>query len=143
MIFKKLEPQEAAAVAAIEAQVADGWSENGILSALESAAVRCFIAKENDVVLAFCCFSLVAEEANLDALSVAAAARRRGVGTALLTFTFAALAAEDAQKIFLEVRSKNAAAIALYRKLGFAAIGTRRNFYANPADDAVIMEKNL
>ncbi|MEG1447569.1 MAG: ribosomal protein S18-alanine N-acetyltransferase [Ruthenibacterium sp.] len=141
MIFKKLEPHEVAAVVAIEAGVLDGWSENGILSALENSAARCFIAVENDVVLGFCCFSLVVDEANLDALSVAAIARRRGVATSLLTFAFAALAAEHARKFFLEVRSENAPALALYRKLGFAAIGTRRNFYENPADDAVIMEK--
>lgn len=143
MNFKFLKPRDVAAVAEIEAEVLDGWSENGILAALENEHARCFISYENDVVTGFCCFSLVENEANLDALSVSAAARRRGTASALLTYAFAMLARENAQKIFLEVRSENKPARALYCKLGFAAIGTRRNFYAKPADDAIMMEKNI
>jgi putative endopeptidase len=32
---------------------------------------------------------------------------------------------------------------ALYRSLGFVQTGLRRNFYATPADDAVLMQKTL
>ena len=37
---------------------------------------------------------------------------------------------------FLEVRSRNSAAIALYEKAGYEYISTRRNYY--PDDDAAI-----
>ena len=39
----------------------------------------------------------------------------------------------------LEVRVSNASAIHLYEKLGFRAVGIRKNFYDNPKEDAMIM----
>ena len=39
----------------------------------------------------------------------------------------------------LEVRSSNQPAINLYKKLGFTEAGTRKNFYAKPVEDAIIM----
>ena len=68
-------------------------------------------------------------------------------GGALLGFSFsrsfAALCLQGAQDVFLEVRAQNSAAQALYRSLGFVQTGLRRNFYATPADDAVLMQKTL
>ena len=54
-----------------------------------------------------------------------------------------ALCLQGAQDVFLEVRAQNSAAQALYRSLGFVQTGLRRNFYATPADDAVLMQKTL
>ena len=41
----------------------------------------------------------------------------------------------------LEVRSSNAAAIALYRGFGFREVGRRRNYYDLPKEDALILTK--
>jgi len=43
------------------------------------------------------------------------------------------------KKVFLEVRSKNTAAISLYEKMGFCFAGKRKSFYSNPTDDAFIL----
>ena len=43
---------------------------------------------------------------------------------------------------FLEVRSKNAPALALYRAYGFEEVGVRKGYYKNPDDDAIIMLLN-
>ncbi len=40
--------------------------------------------------------------------------------------------------ITLEVRPSNAPAAALYRSLGFQQVGSRKNFYQNPGEDALI-----
>ena len=107
------------ACAAIEACADDGWSE---------AALREELAQEN---------------ARLYAESTAPSFRRQGVARALLSWAFAALCLLGAQDVFLEVRAQNSAAQALYRSLGFVQTGLRRNFYATPADDAVLMQKTL
>jgi len=47
------------------------------------------------------------------------------------------------EKMLLEVRRSNSAAIALYRKFRFENFGVRRNYYKSPVEDAVIMIKDL
>ena len=77
-------------------------------------------------------------EAEIIQITVAGAARRRGVGSALLG---AFLAAHAGKACFLEVRRDNAAAMALYRAHGFAPAGRRRGYYRGRegAQDAVLM----
>ena len=88
-------------------------------------------------------YQLAAGEANLCTLTVAPAARRQGVGRALLEQSLAALKAEGACSCFLEARASNAPALALYGRLGFARVGLRRGFYRAPAEDAVLMAMPL
>ena len=45
------------------------------------------------------------------------------------------------ETVFLEVRSRNTAAINLYTAYGFKRVGVRKGYYKNPDDDAVIMLK--
>ena len=42
--------------------------------------------------------------------------------------------------IFLEVRAANRPAIGLYKRMGFAVVGRRRDYYRDPAADALIMK---
>lgn len=95
------------------------------------------------VPAAFAAFTLVCGEASLLALSTDAAQRRKGAARAVLTGAFAALAAEGAQCVFLEVRSRNTPAKALYAALGFVPVGFRARFYTDPADDAILMKKDF
>ena len=125
--------------AVIAAAAPEPWGEGQLLSELESPAARLFVAEGEGGVLGFAVFQLAADEASLYALNVDPAARRKGVGAALLAGALAALRAEGAARCFLEVRAANAPALALYRRLGFAAAGVRRGFYRDPPDDAVVM----
>jgi [ribosomal protein S18]-alanine N-acetyltransferase len=81
--------------------------------------------------------------AELESVAVAPAARREGVGKALCEEVFAWCKREGAKEISLEVRSQNAAAIALYRSLGFEAAGVRRGYYRDPEDDAILMQREI
>ena len=45
--------------------------------------------------------------------------------------------------MLLEVRAGNAPAIALYGKFGFQKIHIRKNYYQDPVEDALILEKDL
>ena len=77
-------------------------------------------------------------EAEIVQVTVAAPARGRGIGTALLE---AFLSAHAGKACFLEVRRDNTAALALYRGRGFEETGTREGYYRGPdgAVDAVLM----
>ena len=137
-----IEPMAAAdlaACAAIEATAPESWSEAQLAEELQSPAARLFVARQGGEVVGLAVFQLAAGEAGLYALTVAPAARRQGVGGALLAGSLAALKAQGAASCFLEVRAGNAAALALYRRMGFAAAGLRRGFYKAPPEDAVVM----
>lgn len=63
--------------------------------------------------------------------------RRQGIATALLDELIGRLG-EDA-RMTLEVRPSNAGAIALYERFGFLGAGTRRRYYQDNGEDALIM----
>lgn len=69
-------------------------------------------------------------------LAVDAALRRLGVASALLKHELAFGGTH-----FLEVRESNAAARALYRKFGFVEVGTRRDYYDDPIEKAIVMRR--
>ncbi len=63
--------------------------------------------------------------------------RRQGIATALLDELIGRLG-EDA-RMTLEVRPSNSSAIALYERFGFLGAGTRRRYYQDNGEDALIM----
>ena len=63
--------------------------------------------------------------------------RRGGIGLALLERLIDQAGADAAYT--LEVRPSNAAAIALYERLGFRSAGTRPRYYQDTGEDALIM----
>ncbi|MEN8140389.1 MAG: ribosomal protein S18-alanine N-acetyltransferase [Thermodesulfobacteriota bacterium] len=87
-------------------------------------------------LIAFICGQAVANEAEIHKLAVTPAWQQQGVASRLLKHTMAEVAASA---FFLEVRGANQAALALYAKMGFTAVGCRKGYYSSPADDAVTM----
>lgn len=138
---RPLAPEDAAAAAALEATVPDSWSEESIRQTL--AEGHCCAAEDRGRLVGLCLCGLVLDEASVYAVTVDGAFRRQGVARAMLHWMFDRLRAQGAKAVFLEVRSQNAPARALYQRLGFAEVGRRRGFYRDPADDAVLMTKEL
>jgi ribosomal-protein-alanine N-acetyltransferase len=81
-------------------------------------------------------------EANVHTIGVDPGWQGKGIGKALLR---ALLARADAAAapVFLEVRTDNDRAQALYRRFGFAPIGVRRGYYQPSNTDALVMRKDL
>lgn len=71
-------------------------------------------------------------------VAVDPARRRVGVATALLQELFERVG-DDNARFTLEVRTSNAAAISLYERFGFRTAGTRRRYYQDNGEDALIM----
>ena len=86
-------------------------------------------------------FSVVQDEAEIIDIRVVERFRRTGIGESLLTQSFEKLRLSKIRSVFLEVRSSNTAALALYKKLGFAMMGRRENYYKTAAgrEDALTM----
>jgi [ribosomal protein S18]-alanine N-acetyltransferase len=69
--------------------------------------------------------------ARLYSIAVAPHARRRGIGVALLAAVEKVARARRCAVLRLEVHEKNAAAIARYRKAGYALFGRHAAYYAD------------
>ena len=80
-----------------------------------------------------------AGELHINNVAVRPEYRRRGIGVALLERVIHEACLRKANTAFLEVRSANLAAQALYEKCGFRAIARRANYYSEPREDAVVM----
>lgn len=131
------------ACASLAAGDPECWSAAALAEELNQPAARLFVAEHGGKVIAFTVFQLVLDEASLLAVHTAPACRRQGAAGALLRSALEALTDEGARTVFLEVRAGNTAALALYHRLGFVRAGLRRRFYRDPADDAVVMRKDL
>ncbi|HEY4924132.1 MAG TPA: GNAT family N-acetyltransferase [Roseiarcus sp.] len=83
-----------------------------------------------------------ASAARLYSIAVDRRNGRRGVGRALMAACEHYAAAHGRRTLRLEVRADNAAAIALYQRLGFRQFGHYGNYYADGAT-ALRFEKQL
>lgn len=81
----------------------------------------------------------VADELHVLGIAVDAAARRRGLGLALMNAAHAYARETHIRLLLLEVRRSNRAAIRLYRRLGYSAMGLRPGYYSDGEDALEMM----
>jgi ribosomal-protein-alanine N-acetyltransferase len=92
---------------------------------------------------AYCVYRLVVDEMHILNVAVAPPCRRRGLARWILRLAMARAARAGAVRALLEVRESNEAARVLYGSLGFRPLGTRRSYYRQPSEDAVILGLEL
>ncbi|MDH5830305.1 ribosomal protein S18-alanine N-acetyltransferase [Luteimonas sp. M1R5S18] len=96
-------------------------------------------------IIGYGVLSVAVGEAHLLNVCIEPAEQGRGHGRRLLRGLERAARGQGAQRVFLEVRPSNPAAIALYHDEGFNEIGRRPRYY--PAhqgrEDAIVMAKEL
>ena len=102
-----------------------------------------WVAEENDAIAGFLVARRIASDLEILNVAVRPEARRRGVGTALLQQAFAWGRTFGAEKSLLEVRASNLAALRFYEKHGFEAVGRRKQYYAAPIEDALVLTASL
>ena len=147
MLAVRIEPFSAAtlpAVAAIEAATPAPWNAAQLAAELERPGGWGAVARgADDTIIGYLCGYTVADEAEILKLAVANSWRRQGVAAQLMTHALAGLAAQGVRRVFLELRVGNQPARKLYEKFGFGQAGIRRDYYRNPAEDALLMEKTV
>lgn len=90
-------------------------------------------------IRAYAAYRTVVDEMHILNLAVAPDWRRRGLARWLLGFAVRQAARSGARRAFLEVRQSNRDALSLYGALGFARVGSRRDYYPDPPEDAVLL----
>ena len=120
---------------------ADPWSEKSVAYELENPLSYWLVALEGDTVAGYVGSQTVLGETDMMNVAVRPEFRRRGIAEALILALIEALKARQSHCLTLEVRDSNASARALYEKLGFLEVGRRKNYYRNPREDALILQK--
>lgn len=90
-------------------------------------------------VIGFAGMWLAFDEAHVTTVGVDPLHRGNGLGELLLLCMFDEAIARGANWLTLEVRVTNSAAQALYKKYGFTTHGTRKRYYSDNNEDALIM----
>lgn len=98
---------------------------------------------ESQELIGFLIFDEIAKDSNIQEFSVLPSYQNKGVGTALLNKYFELLHSHQMERSLLEVRAQNIKARSLYKKFNYKEIAIRKNYYAAPTEDAIIMEINL
>lgn len=120
--------------------VPKGWSLGLFMSELARGDDRVYlVAKVDGVVVGFAGMLYAGDDGHVTTVSVDEAWRGSRIGTRMVVALARAARAQGAEALTLEVRASNEAAIALYRRLGFAPAGIRRNYYQEIDEDALVM----
>lgn len=114
----------------------DPWDISVIRTETESPLCDLLVEEADGRIIGFALAKTAADEAELYQLAVLPAYRRRGIARRLLRKLYDAVRERGAAMCFLEVRSGNAEAIALYESEGFERISVRTCYYGD--DDALI-----
>jgi ribosomal-protein-alanine acetyltransferase len=124
------------------------WPRAAYLAALEGDGAPRRIALVGEdagsgAVAGFAVASLLAHDAELESIAVAAEVQRRGLARRLLAVLVDELRAAEVAEVNLEARASNQPALALYLQLGFVESGRRTRYYQFPVDDAILMRLRL
>ena len=94
-------------------------------------------------IAGYAVYRLVVDELEVHDLAIHPALRRRGLGLLLMDLVLGLAVEHGVVQALLEVRAGNWAALGLYRRLGFEVVGTRRDYYQQPREDALLLSRRL
>ncbi len=94
-------------------------------------------------IVGYYAYQVVADEMHLLNLAVAPEHQRAGLGGFLLARAIEQGARRGAKGVFLEVRRSNRVAQALYERFGFLTLAVRRDYYADPREDALVLARRV
>jgi [ribosomal protein S18]-alanine N-acetyltransferase len=145
MMVRGFASHDLAAIVAIQARCPDTaqWCEEDYRRMAADPNGAILVAElpgaPSPQVAGYAALQRIGEEAELRNLAVEPRHQRTGIARALLDAGIGAMARFGVRQLFLEVRVSNQPARALYRAVGFRLLSTRRHYYHDPDDDALVM----
>jgi [ribosomal protein S18]-alanine N-acetyltransferase len=145
-VYDALAVRDADRCAELESQLFPGddpWPAVAFLRELDSQHNHYVAARVDGVLVGYAGITRLGRkppyEYEIHTIGVDSAFQGRGIGRQMLD-RLLAIAAGD--PVFLEVRTDNDAAIALYESVGFVRVGIRKRYYRVSGADAYTMRKS-
>lgn len=144
--LKPLRQRDAGRCAELEAILFAGddpWPESAFRAELASAHIFYLSARDGHTLVGYGGISRLGRhepEYEIHTIGVDPAYQKQGIGRRLLD-ALLAHADSDPGPVFLEVRTDNEAAIALYHGTGFETVGVRKRYYPGSGADAFTMKR--
>jgi len=127
-------------VCAIEQETfSDPWSKDDFQSVMKDKNNDYLIAIIESKVVGYCGYWGIAGEGDIYNVAVRKEYQGQKIGYHMLSELIKIAKSRGITSLTLEVRCSNESAIRLYRSLGFEQTAVRKDFYAKPKEDAVIM----
>jgi ribosomal-protein-alanine N-acetyltransferase len=139
-----LRPEDIPEVLSIEqVSFSTPWSETLFMNEIYKPLSLPKAARQGEILVGYICANYVLDEGHILNVTVHPEYRRQGIARRLVRHVAALLAERGCRTIFLEVRASNEAAKVMYQRAGFSVIGTRKNYYTHPQEDALAMSLKL
>ena len=122
-----------------------GWSAATLAAHADHPGAVLELAPPEDPA-AFALLRVTLDEAEVLTLATDPSRRREGLARAALTRALDRARARGAARVLLEVAENNAPARALYDRLGFRTVATRKDYYRTPDGSrttALVMARDL
>lgn len=144
LMIRRMREADIPKVEALEKEIfPDPWSETAIKETYEQKQTLLLVAYEDKELIGYLILYYVLEDGEIARIAVAPDKQRQGVGGRLLLELEDVCEDNGITRLLLDVRESNEQAISFYRGYGFEEDGIRRNFYKNPAEDAVLMSRQI
>lgn len=144
MKIRKCRYEDILSVSELEKECFKGesWSFGTIASAFENPSYEMLVAEEDGEIIGYGCTCTTLDTCDLENVLVAEEYRRSGVGKSVLNALLDNAKERGADKVFLEVRVSNSAAMLLYLSCGFKGVYARTRYYSD-GEDCLVMVNEL
>lgn len=116
------------------------WPSNAFVNELrDNKLAHYFVGRLDGTIVAYGGIWVILEDSHITTIAVHPEQRGRRLGEELLVHLLDQAIERDASWITLEVRETNDVAQKLYRKYGFTVVSTRRGYYSDNNESALVM----
>lgn len=140
IVLRKMTAEDVKRVAELEAICfRTPWSYNSLLGELSNDVAYYVVAVCDGTVVGYAGVWIMFDEAHMTNIAVDPEYRCRGIGRAMILKLMETALKHGAERMTLEVRENNHNAQRLYASLGFAYAGTRKHYYTDTGENALIL----
>lgn len=144
IMIRVMTVQDCEAVSKIEAVCfSDAWTCSMFEELFQYPTNYYLVAEMQGQIIGFAGSCISIDTADVMNIAVLEPWREAGIGGRLLSALAEKAEEAGCEKMLLEVRQSNQTARRFYQMYGFRELTVRRNYYSMPAEDAIIMCREL